>query len=338
MSRPTVSVLLPCRNAVETLDACLESISAQSLTAFEVIAVDDQSSDGTDGRLAETARRDERYRLFRTSQQGLVPALNLGLAQASGDLVARMDADDLMHPKRLELQQEYLRRNREIGVLGSRVRAFPEQTLSTGFREYIRWQNGCVATSAIARDIYFESPLAHPSVMFRRHLLARIGGYRNGPFPEDYDLWLRLHQQGVAMAKLPQTLLHWRDSDSRTSRRDPRCSRLAFDRLRAHYLAQDPRVIRNRHNLAIWGAGRNTRKRARHFLDQGYSPVAWIDIDPRKIGNRIEGVPVVEPDWLRKPHRPFVLSYVAVHGARECIETELHRLEYIKGLDYLNVG
>lgn len=338
MSRPVVSILLPCRNALDTLDACLESISAQSLTSFEVIAVDDQSSDGTNERLAGMARQDRRYKLFQTSHQGLVAALNLGLAQASSDLIARMDADDLMHPKRLELQQEYLSRHRHIGVLGSRVRVFPEETLTDGFREYIRWQNGCVATKAIADDIYLESPLAHPSVMFRRRLIAKSGGYRNGPFAEDYELWLRLHQQGVPMAKLPQILLDWRDSDSRTSRRDPRCSRSAFDRLRARYLAQDPRVVRSRRNLAIWGAGRNTRKRARHFLDHGYNPVAWIDIDPRKIGNKIEDVPVVEPGWLRRPQRPFVLSYVAAHGARECIEAELHRLGYLKGIDYINVG
>lgn len=338
MSRPSVSILLPCRNASNTLDDCLESINAQSLSSFEVIAVDDQSSDGTYEKLADMARRDRRYRLLQTTEQGLVPALNLGLQRASGDLIARMDADDLMHPKRLEMQQEYLHRHRAIGVLGTRVRAFPEETLTEGFRDYIRWQNGCVATGAIARDIYLESPLAHPSVMFRRRLVSGIGGYRIGLFPEDYDLWLRLHQQGVPMAKLPRTLLDWRDSDSRTSRNDPRCSKIAFDRLRAHYLGQDPRVVENQRNLAIWGAGRNTRKRARHLLDQGYNPIAWIDIDPRKIGNRIAGIPVVEPGWLRRTQRPFVLSYVAVHGARECIERELHRLEYIKGLNYLNVG
>lgn len=338
MSRPAVSILLPCRNAMKTLDACLDSIGAQSLTSYEVIAVDDQSSDGTDQRLAEIAHRDRRYRLFRTSRQGLVPALNLGLSQASAELVARMDADDLMHPRRLELQQDYLDRQHEIGVLGTRVHAFPEETLTQGFREYIRWQNGCVATDAIAKDIYLESPLAHPSVMFRRNLITHHGGYRSGPFPEDYDLWLRLHRRGVRMAKLPQTLLEWRDSSFRTSRRDPRCSRLAFDRLRADFLAKDPRVVRNRRNLAIWGAGRNTRKRARHLLAHGYRPTAWIDIDPRKIGNRIEDVPVVDSSWLRRPLRPFVLSYVAVHGARECIEAELHRLGYLKGVSYLNVG
>lgn len=82
----------------------------------------------------------------------------------------------------------------------------------------------------------------------------------------------------------------------------------------------------------------NTRKRAQDLLTYGYDPIAWIDIDPRKIGNRINGIPVVEPAWLHRRDRPFVLSYVAVHGARDCIEAELHGLGYRKGSDYLHVG
>jgi glycosyltransferase involved in cell wall biosynthesis len=338
MSRPAVSIILPCRNALATLDECLRSIESQTLDAFEVIAVDDHSSDGTDRRLADMAARDHRFRLLRSPRRGLVPALNLALARASASLVARMDADDRMHPRRLELQHACLSRHREIAVLGSRVRAFPEETLTEGYREYIRWQNDCVASDAIAKDIYLESPLAHPSVMFRRRQILRLGGYLDGPFPEDYELWLRLHQNGAVLAKLPHILLDWRDSSTRTSRLDPRCSREAFDRLRARYLSQDPRIVRNRANLAIWGAGRNTRKRVQHLLSNGFSPIAWIDIDPRKIGNRIDGVPVVEPGWLRRVPRPFVLSYVAVHGARECVEAELHRQGFCKGKDYLQVG
>ena len=338
MPHPAVSVLLPYRNALATLDSCLNSVRSQSLTSFEVIAVDDHSSDGSHQRLAEVARQDQRFRLFRTTRPGLVSALNHGLSQASAGLIARMDADDLMHPRRLELQRRYMDRHPEVAVLGSRVRAFAEEELSEGFRAYISWINGCVSPEAIAGDIYLESPLAHPSVMFRKDLILRLGGYIDGIFPEDYELWLRVHRQGALLAKLPQTLLDWRDSVGRTSRSDPRCARDAFNRLRARYLAQDPRIVRNRDKLAIWGAGRSTRKRAQHLLGYGYTPLAWIDIDPRKIGNRINGVPVVGAQWLRRSERPFVLSYVAVHGARECIEAELHRIGYRKGRDYLHVG
>jgi cellulose synthase/poly-beta-1,6-N-acetylglucosamine synthase-like glycosyltransferase len=338
MLRPRVSILLPCRNASATIDECVGSIVSQSLRDFEVVAIDDQSTDDTRLKLREIARQDSRFRVFCSPRPGLVPSLNFGLERATSDCIARMDADDRMHPRRLELQHRYLEDNVQVSALGSRVKVFSEDGVTEGLRAYLLWLNGCISEEAIARDIYLESPLAHPSVMFRRKAIIDAGGYREGPFPEDYDLWLRLVANGKVLSKLPQTLLEWRDSPARTSRRNPRYSREAFDRLRAEYLQQDPRLLRHRDNLVIWGAGRTTRKRVRHLLDAGFRPLAWVDIDPRKIGNLIDGVPVVDPLWLASAGRPFVLSYVAVHGARECIEGELDRLGYRKGRDYLHVG
>ena len=140
------------------------------------------------------------------------------------------------------------------------------------------------------------------------------------------------------MAKIGRCLLHWRQRDDSLSRRDPRYSRDAFDRLRARYLALDGRLGSGR-PLVFWGAGRRTRQRARHFVALGFAPCAWIDVDPRKIGNRIHDVPVVAPEWLdgRQP-RPFVLAWVASHGARGSIGAALTAMGYGRGVDYLTVG
>jgi hypothetical protein len=339
VAAPAISVLLPFRDAAATLPACLDSIRGQTWTDFEVLCIDDGSQDDSAALAAARARTDPRIRLLRTPAPGLVAALNAGLRQARAPLVARMDADDLMHPRRLELQQAAMTADTGLTVLGSRVQAFPEHAITDGFRAYVDWQNACIAEAAIAADIYLEAPLAHPSVMVRPERIIAAGGYRDGPFPEDYELWLRLHRLGHRIGKLPQPLLQWRDQPGRLSRVDPRYAREAFDRLRAAYLAADARLATGRERLVIWGAGRRTRQRAAHLLQQGYRPVAWIDIDPRKLGNRLDGVPVVPPDWLRdRSPRPFVLCYVASHGARPCVDAELARLDFRKGLDYLHVG
>ena len=211
MSEPLVSVLLPCRNGRTTLDETLASIRAQTLKSYEVIAVDDHSDDGSYELLATAAARDPRFRLLRSPVRGLVSALNYGLGHARSQLVARMDADDRMHPRRLELQYRHLRRHPETSVLGSRVQVFPEDVLTDGLRHYLEWQNTRISAESIATDIYVESPLAHPSVMMRKEAIQRIGCYRAGMFPEDYDLWLRLFAAGAVLEKLPQTLLEWRD-------------------------------------------------------------------------------------------------------------------------------
>ena len=339
MPAPTVSVLLPFRDAAATLDTCLASIRVQTWTDFEVLCIDDGSRDGGDAIAATHASEDPRFRLLRAPASGLVAALNFGLRQARAPLVARMDGDDLMHPRRLELQQAAMTADTDLTVLGSRVRAFPAAALSDGFRAYVDWQNTCVTEQDIAADLYLEAPLAHPSVMYRPERIIAAGGYRDGPFPEDYELWLRLHRLGHRMGKLPRPLLRWRDHPGRLTRLDPRYAREAFDRLRAEHLAADARLAAHRERLVIWGAGRRTRRRVAHLLAHGFQPMAWIDIDPRKLGNRIGGVPVVPPDWLRgRAPRPFVLCYVASHGARPCIDAELERLDFRKGADYLHVG
>jgi hypothetical protein len=248
-----------------------------------------------------------------------------------------MDADDLMHAERLATQQAYLDQHPEIALLGTQVELFPAEHIREGYREYLRWQNQCITPAQIADNIYVESPFAHPSVMLRRAAIERVGGYVDGAFPEDYELWLRMQQAGMRMAKLPRVLLAWRESDSRASRVDPRYARAAFDQLRARYLARDARLQSGR-PLVIWGAGRKTRLRARHLLDQGAQPIAWIDIDPRKIGHVVWELPVHPPGWLDQRHRPFVLIYVTSHGAREYASGLLEGMGYRVGEDYLAVG
>ena len=335
---PIVSIVLPFHNEAATLDECLDSIQAQTFSDFELLAIDDASDDQSVEMLEQRVRRDARIRLLHSPGRGVVSALNHGLSQARSHLIARMDADDIMHPDRLQRQYDFLQANPMVALLGTQVRLFPESEVQAGYREYIRWQNSCLEPHDIAGDIYIESPFAHPTVMFRREVVQALGGYRQGPFPEDYDLWLRLHHAGHKLAKLPEILLDWRERPNRVSRIDSRCSREAFDRLRAHHLATDPQLVNRRNELVIWGAGRMTRKRCQHLLELGYQPQAWIDIDPCKIGNRLKGVPVMAPDWLEQNPRPFVLCYVANHGARDLITEKLHSMGYKRGQDYLMVG
>ena len=335
---PAVTVLMPMRNATATLDACLDSIQAQSLGDFELLVVDDTSTDHSRELVAARAQTDARIRLLHAPERGLVACLNGGLASARAPLIARMDADDVMDCERLALQREYLQVHPDVDVVASRVRAFPADQLQAGMSEYLRWQNACLDSDAMRDEVYIECPITHPSVMFRRTMVTTAGGYRDGDFPEDYELWLRLTEHGCRLAKIERCLLHWRQHDDSLSRRDPRYSRDAFDRLRAYYLARDPRLNSGR-PLVFWGAGRRTRRHPAHITALGFTPCAWVDVDPKKIGNRILNIPVVAPAWLsgRWP-RPFVLAWVASHGARENIGVALASMGYERGTDYLAVG
>jgi glycosyltransferase involved in cell wall biosynthesis len=335
---PLVSVLLPFHNAAQTIAECIESILSQTLTAIEIIAVNDFSNDASLRLLQQYG--DDRIRLIGNRHRGLVSALNTGLAHCTAPLVARMDADDIMHGCRLEKQHAYLRKHHDVVLVAAQARKFPDELVRKGYREYMRWQNAVLSADDIQNQIYIESPFAHPSVMFRRDSVIAAGAYRQGVFPEDYELWLRLMHGGHRMEKLPQVLLDWRESDTRLSRVSANYSRNAFDKIRAHYLSQDRRI--HDKTIAFWGAGRKTRQRARHLLDKGFRPEVWIDIDPKKIGNRINGIEVVEPAWLKQAaiagNKPFLLNYVTNHGARDIARNYLERIGYTIGRDYLEVG
>ncbi len=330
---------MPVRDAATTLPACLDSIRVQDYINYELIVIDDHSNDDSLTVIKQYAQSDSRIKLYRNPERGLVAALNHGLAQCRTELVARMDADDLMASNRLSKQIHHLWTDTNLALSTSRVRVFPIDHVTDGFREYIRWQDQCISARQIANNIFVESPFVHPAVTFRRSTVLSMGGYQAGDFPEDYDLWLRLHEAGHRMEKLPDRLLDWRDDAKRTSRSNPRYAREAFDRLRAEYLFRDPRVQHNRDNLAIWGAGRRTRRRCDHLLYKGIHPSAWIDIDRRKIGNQVNGSPVVSSRWITDQiDRPFVLIYVTNHGARDLISRELDQMGYQPGENYLAVG
>jgi len=328
---PRVSVLLPVRNGGSWLQAGLESLARQTLTDFEVVAVDDGSTDDSARILLRWAARDRRVRLIRQPASGLVSALNNGLADCRAPLVARMDADDICHPRRLELQVEHLGARPDAGVVSCLVQHFPRREVREGFRLYEEWLNRLSTHDDMARERFIESPVAHPSVMVRTDILRDTGGWWDVEWPEDYDLWLRLFESGVVFAKIERTLLFWREHGSRLTRNDPRYSTAAFLRCKAHHLARGP--LTGVSNIVLWGAGRTGRRISKYLLAEAVPIGAVVDIDPAKIGGTLRGIPVISPDELPSHlgGDAVILAAVASRGARNLIRAELVKLRLVEG-------
>lgn len=332
---PVVSIVLPVHNAAATVARAVASVQRQSYGNWELELVDDGSTDGTDALLEALAHEEPRIRLSRRGHEGIVAALNAGLAAARGELIARMDADDECSPERLRMQVEFLRAHPGIGVVGCLVSHGGDRRTQEGYARHVDWLNSLVTPEAIALNRFVESPFAHPSVIFRRDAVVRHGGYRAGDFPEDYELWLRWAEAGVRMAKVPETLLTWTDTPGRLSRRDPRYRSTAFYQIKAGYLGRAiSRVLQGR-PLLVWGAGRPTRKRAAHLEAHGLAISGYVDIDPAKTGRTLAGRRVASPDELPPPSEVFVLGYVGSRGARDLIRRLLHRKGYVEGRDFL---
>lgn len=336
---PLVSVLLPVRNGAATLPEALASLTAQTFRDFELIAVDDGSIDATPQQLAAFAPAFAFHVIHSSPGRGLVPALQAGLARARGALVARMDADDVCHPDRLRLQVERMLAEPELGVLATRVRFGGDRETAAGYARHVDWTNGLLTHEELSLARFRESPLAHPSVMFRRALLAQHGSYREGAFPEDYELWLRWLEGGVRFAKLPETLLTWNDPPGRLSRAHPHYRPAAFFAIKAGYLARwlaahnpfHPRVM-------VIGAGRVTRRRLEPLLRHGIVVEAYADLDRRKVGRVYGEAPVVHHDDIPPAGRHFVLPHVSSEGATDYQRGLLESRGYVRGRDFIEAA
>lgn len=331
-----VSVILPAFNAAETLGAAIASVRAQTFRDWELLVVDDGSTDRTVEIARQAGAADARISVVSQPHAGVACALNTGLTRARGDYVARMDADDIAFPPRLARQIEFLDRSPAIGLCACLVEFGGDAQANAGYALHVEWINSLISAEDIALNRFIESPLAHPSVVFRRALVDQFGGYAEGDFPEDYELWLRWLGSGVRMAKVPEVLLRWNDRPSRLSRSDRRYAPEKFYAVKARWIAAELRQIPTpARQVWIWGAGRNTRKRAEPLGRAGVVIAGYIDIDPKKTGHTIMGRPVIGPDALPSPGDAFVLGYVATRGARDVIRPQLRDRGYHEGRDFL---
>jgi len=213
-STPLVSVVMPAYNAERFLRPAIDSVLTQSLADFEFIIVDDGSTDGTADIITEYCRSDSRLLYHRMpSNGGTIAARNAGMALASGEFVAVMDADDVCLTQRLERQMEFMRRAPGVGVLGSYVQIIDDQGRPGAIKTYPSDE------ALISWSMFFSNCVAHPSVMMRRSVSDQAGGYAIGckVGAEDYDFFQRLNGV-VRFATLPEVLLHYRRWGGNTTR------------------------------------------------------------------------------------------------------------------------
>ena len=179
-----VSVLLSVHNGARTVNAAVESIRAQTFTGWELLLVDDASTDGTSVLLAKLD--DERIRIIRNAQnRGLAASLNLAFRASRGELIARMDADDVALPQRLATQVAFLRAHPEVDILGSAA------ILIDGDGRELGISTRRETHEEIAATILKENPFIHPSVVMRRRVLEELDYDESLRRAQDYDLWLR---------------------------------------------------------------------------------------------------------------------------------------------------
>lgn len=219
---PLISVVMPARNAATTLAESLESLLTQSFKDFELVLVNDGSTDNTLAIADRYAERLTIRTLDHKRSQGVASSINDGLAASDSEFVARLDSDDLAMPERFERQLDFMRANPRTGVCGSHLLVFSDQ-YDGRFVLNHPTTSGAIATAMLQR-----CAIAHPSVIARRQVFELAGNYdERFDFAEDYELWCRASLLGVQFANIPEPLTHYRKHAGQVSQQK---SQLQFER------------------------------------------------------------------------------------------------------------
>lgn len=327
------SILLPVRNAAGTLDEAIGSSLRESVVGLELLVVLNGSTDGSGEIARGWAQRDGRVRVLSSpAGEGVVGASNCGAAAARGEILLRMDADDVAAPGRVAAQCAFLLENPGYAAVAGRVEVL--DGLGDGMARYVEWVNSLDGADAIAAGRFIEAPVINPSSAIRRAVYEELGGYRQSAWAEDHDLWLRLLEGGGRIGKIPQVVLGWRDSTGRLTRSDARYSEDQVWRMKAHYLAR----LAGDAGVAIAGAGPIGKRLARLLAAEGALVRGFFDVSPRRIGQRIGGLEVLAPEWMgEKWAGAAVLAAVGLPGAREQVRGVALAAGLREGVDFWGV-
>ena len=322
---------MPAWNAASTLPAALSSIRRQTMPHWECVVVDDGSVDDTAALARSVAARDPRVRVVQTPHRGLVAALNEGLRHCHAPLIARMDADDVMHRARLAEQVTALAADPGLSAVGCHVRLLPRAGISPRLREYEAWLNSLRSPEDVSRDAFVECPVAHPSLMLRREMATL--GYRDHGWAEDYDLVLRALASGLRIGIVARRLLSWRDRRDSLCRTSGVYSVDRFTACKAHYLAHG--FLAAADHYVLWGYGDTGRALRRALAAHGKRPSHIVEVKASRIGQRIHGAPVIPVQGLAPLRGQRVIVSVARSGPRQEIRAALATLGFVEGVDFL---
>lgn len=319
-SLPKVSIVLAYKNTVEFLPECLDSILHQTYSNWELIAVNDHSTDGADQLLASYAQKDPRIRIFDSPGERLNPALQEAQRHIQGSLVNRMDSDDKMPLDKLESMVAAWKSVGKGHVIAGGTQHFrDDDEVGEGFKRYDRWLNAVARDQRHLEEIYTECVIPSHCWMMHAEDFAAVGGFTD-VYPEDYDLTFRIYQHGLNIVGMDKVLHHWRDRSERISRTwDEYKDNRYFELKLRYFLPLDRDESRP---LVLWGAGRNGKDMARLLLAAGQS-FHWVTDNPNKIGHNVYGVIMESLDAVPVIENPQIMIVVASPDGKQAIRSQL---------------
>ena len=334
---------MPVRNEASLLPGCLKDILFQTLAKIELVIVDDGSTDTTAKVLKEASKRDPRIRVINTNHNGIISALNTGLAECNGQYIARMDADDRMDKTRLEKQLKLMKNNPELELSGCRIGGFTNSgVISQSIEKYQSWSNSLISHQQIEYDLFAECPIAHPTFFATRELFNKLGGYSINPWAEDYDFILRAYKAGAKLAKHPEKLVQKYHASGRLSRVEAIYKRPAMFEAKAHYMLEYG-LLKNRRGVLIAGSGPTGRQAADSFEKLGVKILGYVDNRPGPPDRKVKSRPawgfrdLPPAEFLEKFRDALILLAIGDSEGQRAFADLLRKQSLIENRDFVRV-
>ena len=316
MQKPLVSILIPFKDTEAFLTECLLSITNQTYEHYEVLAVNDRSTDTSKAVVETFGKQDSRVKVFDNNGHGIIDALETAYEFSNGQYITRMDSDDIMPPNKLQVMVDALLENGTGHLALGQVHYFSDRGISNGYARYEEWLNRLTEKGANYSEIYKECVIPSPCWMVHKEDLERCGAFEPNRYPEDYDLAFRFYEKGLKCIPCDQVLHLWRDYDTRTSRTSEHYAQNYFLDIKLHYFLKldwdDSRP------LVVWGAGKKGKAIATKLQEQSVDFV-WLCDNPKKIGKDIYGVRMQHFSVLDKLNNPQSIITVANEQAQTVI-------------------
>jgi len=276
---------MPMRNAVPYLNECILSIINQTNINWELIVVNDHSTDLSYDVLSKFAEQDKRITILNAKGKGIIDALQQAYSKTSGAYITRMDADDIMPEQKLELMLNQLLKTPNTVVTG-KIKYIGEN-LREGYQKYEAWMNEMMENNTHHHYMYKECVIPSPAWMTSRVLFDSVGGFTSNTYPEDYDLTLRFYKANIPIIAVNELVHIWRDYQERTSRNDSNYSFNSFEVLKTQYFI-DIDYDQSK-TLVIWGAGKKGKKIAQLLIEHNIKFIFACN-NPKKINKDIYGL------------------------------------------------
>jgi len=329
---PLVSIIMAAKDTESYLPDCLDSIINQTYRNWELIAVNDHSSDRTPEILKDYAQKDKRIRVFHSKGQKLIPALQEGYKHVRGTLLNRMDSDDKMPDYKLQvLVDAWNLHGKGTVIAGGTEHFVDEGEVGDGFRRYEEWLNGVARKSTHTEEIYTECVIPSHSWLMHKKDFDRVGAFNSEIYPEDYDLCFRIYGTGLKIIGLDKVLHYWRDRSNRISRTWDCYKDNRYFELKLHNFYRHDRDLKR--PLVLWGAGKNGKDIAK-ILQRYQDDFRWVCNNKKKIGKHIYTVLMKEFSIIPQLEKPQIMIVVTSPEEKRKIRKHLDQWGKKPVIDY----